>query len=244
MWRCATDSPRRRPPAQADRGTALFAALVVMAVVAAIGLGLALTTSLEPLSAANFEAAWSARLAAEAGVAVATHELAAIPDWNLALQGLVVSGVLEQGDLLVDLPDGSRAGLAELTDRANCGRPGPCPEGDAAAFSAPRPWGPNNPRWRVYGHGRLDRLIPDGAGLPPTLVIVWVGDDAAEADGDPFRDSGIGPGGERRPGGCVLAVRAEAFGPRFGHRTILATVARPAPGCSPGARLVSLRVAG
>jgi len=36
-------------------------------------------------------------------------------------------------------------------------------------------------------------------------------------------------------------VRAEAFGPRFAHRAVLATVARPDPDCGPGARLVSLR---
>ena len=76
---------------ETDRGVALLTALIVMAIVAAMGLGLALTTSLEPLAAANYEADRSARLAAEAGVAVAVHELAGIADWNLALAGLVRS---------------------------------------------------------------------------------------------------------------------------------------------------------
>jgi len=40
----------------------LLAALIVMAIVAAMGLGLALTTSLEPAAAANFEANRAARL--------------------------------------------------------------------------------------------------------------------------------------------------------------------------------------
>ena len=66
-----------------DKGAALFTALIVMAIVAAMGLGLALTTSLEPLAAANYEANRSARLTAEAGVAIAVHELAGIADWNL-----------------------------------------------------------------------------------------------------------------------------------------------------------------
>ena len=224
-----------------DRGVALLSALIVMAIVAAIGLGLALTTSLEPLAAANYESGRSARLAAEAGVAVALHELAGIDDWNLALAGLVHSSVLEQGDTIVDLPDGSRAGLTELTARANCGRPGACTESERTVFTAARPWGPNNPLWRVFGHGRLDHLVPDGAGLPPAVVVVWVSDDPAEVDGDPLTDSGTGPLGEWRPGGCVLAVRAEAFGPRFAHFTVVATAARPSPGCGPGARLVSLR---
>jgi hypothetical protein len=226
---------------ETDRGTALLTALIVLAIVAAMGLGLALTTSLEPLAAANYEASRSARLAAEAGVAIAVHELAGIGDWDLALGGLVTSAVLERGDTAVDLPDGSRAGLRELTDRANCGRAGPCPDIERNAFTAARPWGPNNPQWRVFGHGRPDRLVPEGTGLPPTVVVVWISDDPADVDGDPLRDSGIGPGGEWRPGGCVLAVRAEAFGPRFAHCTVVATVARPAPGCAAGARLVSLR---
>jgi hypothetical protein len=224
-----------------DRGAALLAALIVMAIVSAMGLGLALTTSLGPLAAANFGASRSVRLAAEAGVAIAAHELAGIADWNLALTGPAGSATLDQGNIEVELPDGSRADLEELTARATCGRPGPCADGDRRAFTAARPWGPNNPRWRVFGHGRLDRFVPQGEGLPPIVVVVWVADDPAELDGDPLTDSGIGPAGEWRPGGCVLAVRAEAFGPRFAHSTVVATVSRPVPGCGPGARLVSLR---
>jgi hypothetical protein len=213
-----------------------------MAIVAAMGLGLALTTSLEPLAAASYEANRSVRLAAEAGVAVAVHELAGLADWNLVLIGVVRSSTLQQGDVVVDLPDGSRAGLDELTARATCGRPGACSDAERSAYVAARPWGPNNPRWRVFGHTRLDRLIPRGDGLPPAVVVVWVADDPAEVDGDPLADSGVDPAGEWRLGGCVLAVRAEAFGPRFAHRTVLGMVARPAPGCGPGARLLSLRV--
>lgn len=224
-----------------DRGAALVAALIVMAIISAMGLGLALTTTLEPLAAANYEANRSVRLAAEAGVAIAAHELAGVADWNLVLTGHAGTSALELGNIVVNLPDGSLAGLEELTARATCGRPGACSDIERSAFTAGRPWGPNNPRWRVFGHGRLDRLIPEGAGLPPIVVVVWVGDDPADVDGDPLADSGVGPGGEGRPGGCVLAVRAEAFGPRFAHRTVVATVARPAPGCGLGARLVSLR---
>ena len=224
-----------------DRGVALPAALVIMSIVSAMGLALALTTSYEPLAAANFAANRSARLAAEAGVAVAVHELAGLADWNLALAGLSGSAVLEHGDIDVDLPDGSRAGLGDLTARATCGRPGPCSDAERTAFTAGRPWGPNNPDWRVFGHGRLDLLVPDGAGLPPTVVVVWVADDPAELDGDASTDSGVGPGGLWRPGGCVLAVRAEAFGPGFAYGGVVATVARPGPDCGPGARLVSLR---
>jgi hypothetical protein len=220
---------------------ALLAALIVLAVVAAMGLGLALTTSLEPLAAANFSANRCVRLAAEAGTAVAVHELGGLADWNLVLTGLAVSSTLEHGEVDVELPDGTRAGLDEVTARATCGRPGPCTDAERAAFTAARPWGPNNPRWTVFGHGRLNRIVPDGAGLPPVLVVVWVADDPAELDGDPLTDSGTGPGGGWRPGGGVVAVRAESFGPRLAHATVVATVARPSPDLGAGARLVSLR---
>ena len=229
------------PRSGTDRGVALLAALAVLAIVSAMALGLALTTSYEPLAAANFEANRSAHAAAEAGVAIAVHELAGLADWNLVLAGLAGSVVLEHGDIEVDLPDGSHAGLGDLTARATCGRLGPCPDTERTAFTVARPWGPNNPDWKVFGHGRLDRLIPDGASLPPAVIVVWTADDPAELDGDPSTDSGVGPGGDMRPGGCVLAVRAEAFGPGFAYGGVVAMVGRPAPGCGPGARLVSLR---
>lgn len=228
---------------ETDKGIALLAALVVMAIVAAMGMGLALTSSLEPTAAANYESSRAVRLAAEAGVAVAIHELANLADWNPVLSGTAVSAVLEQGPVEVDLPDGTRAGLDDLTARATCGRPAPCSDADRAAWTLARPWGPNNPAWRVFGHISLERLIPDGEGLPPVVVVVWAGDDPAELDGNPFVDSGVGPSGEWRPGGCVVAVRAEAFGPRFSHCAVVATVRRREPGsaCGQGARLVSLR---
>ena len=162
---------------ETDRGVALLTALIVMAIVAAMGLGLALSTSLEPLSAANYESGRSARLAAEAGIAVALHELAGVADWNLALTGLVQSAVLEQGDTTVNLPDGSRAGLAELTARANCGRPGACTESERTRSAPPghgvrttpleslrtRPAGPSRARWGRPAASRRGGL---GVGRP------------------------------------------------------------------------------
>jgi hypothetical protein len=237
MWDGETASSRR-----SEGGFALVVALIVMAVVAAVGLGLAATTSLEPLAAANYESSWAARFAAEAGIAVAAHELAGIGDWDLVLDGRVASAVLEHGAASVELPDGSHADLADLTALATCGHAGSCSGAETAAFTVDRPWGPNNPRWRLFGHGRLDRLLGGGTGVPPVEVVVWVGDDPADTDGDPLRDSGAAPGGGWQPGACVLAVRAEAFAPRSGHRTVIATVTRPSPGCGPGARLVWWRV--
>ena len=224
-----------------DEGVALVAALVVMALVAAIGLGLVLTTSLDPLAARNYETSWAAAFAADAGVAIAAHELAAIADWDLVLGGQTVSSVLNQSATTVELPSGSSAGLAELTNLATCGHTAACSATEADAFTSERPWGPNNPRWQLFGHGRLDQLVSAGSGVSPIEVVVWVGDDPADVDGNPYRDTQPGPAGEWRPGACVLAIRAEAFAPRFGHRTVVATLGRPDPACGPGVRLVSWR---
>jgi hypothetical protein len=217
------------------------AALVVMVLVAAIGLGLVLTTSLEPLAARNYETSWEAAFAADAGVAIAAHELAMMADWDIVLGGQLVSSILSQSTTTVELPSGSSAGLAELTNLATCGHPAACSASEADAFTSERPWGPNNPRWRLFGHGRLDQLVSASSGVPPIEVVVWVGDDPADLDGDPDHDTQLGPAGEWRPGACVVAIRAEAFAPRFGHRTVVATVGRPDPGCGPGIRMVSWR---
>jgi hypothetical protein len=193
-----------------------------MAIVAAMGLGLALTTSLEPLAAANYEANRSARLAAEAGVAIAVHELAGIDDWDLALGGLVTSAVLDHGDTVVDLPDGSRAGLRELTDRANCGRAGACPDSERTAA---RPWGPNNPQ---QGLARpADRLFRGG--LPPTVVVAWISTTRQMSTATAER-SGIA---RRR-----MAARAGAGGAMRRSarcaRTVVAMVAARPPAPAPG----------
>jgi hypothetical protein len=241
MWRSETPDASPAHPFRAEAGVALVAALVVIAVVAAIGLGLALTTSLEPLAAANCENSWAVRAAAEAGIAAAAHELADVADWNLVLAGAIASALPGQSEISVDLPDGSRTGLAGLTNLATCGHTNSCTDTEASAFTADRPWGPNNPRWRLFWHGRLDQLAQSGEGWTPIQVVVWVGDDPAETDGDPSLDGGPAPFDSRRPGACVLALRAEAFGPRFGHKTVVATITRPDPVCGPGARLASWR---
>jgi hypothetical protein len=88
--------------------------------------------------------------------------------------------------------------------------------------TAERPWGANNPRWRLYAYGNLRDLLPPGAIDSSYYVIVMVADDPAENDNDPLRD-GADPS---NPGSGALAVRAEAFGPRGVHKMIEVTIAR------------------
>jgi hypothetical protein len=74
------------------------------------------------------------------------------------------------------------------------------------------PVGPDTPRWRLAGWGRL----PD---LPASFrrVAVWIADDVMDADGLP---------GEDRNG--MLMIHVEAFGPRGAAHVVTAHVKREA----------------
>jgi type II secretory pathway pseudopilin PulG len=233
-WRCnrradeGSHPIRRRETCRSgQRGAALIAVLVVLMLVSAIALGLALTTSLEPAITSAHEASLSSAYAAQAGAAIAIHELATIADWNLVLSGQVRSGVLQSGaGASLVLPDGTRADVASLTNIANCGHPAACSNAELDAFTTDRPWGPNNPRWQIFGYARMDQFATGPVAPLPAAMIVWVGDDPAELDGNPLRDSRSDPDGTRRPGSGVVVVRAEGFSIRSAHTTVAATVSR------------------
>jgi hypothetical protein len=239
---CATDrADGIGAGARRCEGVALIATLLLLLILSAIGLGLILITSLEPLAAANYECAWRARYGAEAGVAMAVHDLIVENAWDAALAGLWNGVHLTALPAEITLPDGTRVGAAALTNLANCGHEAACTEAELASFTTERPWGPNNPRWQPVGFVSLDGLDPGPPGVPVVVVVVWVGDDPAELDGDPMRDTEPAADGTRAPGACVVAVRAEGFSARGAHRTVTAAVGRPGPGCWPAGRLLSWR---
>jgi hypothetical protein len=242
MWRCATGHAEATGAGlQGCRGVALVAALIVLLVLSAMGLGLVLTTSLEPAAAANYECALRARYGAEAGAAVAVHDLAAAQDWTAALAGGWQPAHLQAPPAELPAPDGTRLRVAALTNVANCGHEAACGDAEMDAFTPDRPWGPNNPRWHPVGVLKLETLEEGPPGLPGVVVVVWVGDDPADLDGDPLRDSPVGADGTRAPGACVVAVRAEAFSARAAHRMVTATVSRVSPACGAGGRVVAWR---
>jgi hypothetical protein len=242
MWRCAVVYVDPGGPAWSGRrGVALVATLIVLLVLSAMGLGLVLTTSLEPAAAANYECAWRARYAAEAGAVVVAHELAAAADWNAVLTGRWLPAHLDTLPGEITEPDGTGHTVEALTNMANCGHDAACSGAELHAFTADRPWGPNNPRWQPVGLLRADALEAAPAGSPGVVVVVWVGDDPADIDDDPLRDTPAAADGSRAPGACVVAVRAEAFAARAAHRTVTVTVTRASPGCTTGARIVSWR---
>ena len=73
------------------------------------------------------------------------------------------------------------------------------------------PLGPDTPRWRLVGWGRLPALGPS------RRVAVWIADDVMDADGMP---------GEDRNG--MLMIHVEAFGARGAAHVVAAHVQREA----------------
>jgi hypothetical protein len=141
--------------------------------------------------------------AAEAGLEIAEQELRRVPDWNDVLAGAVRSTWIDDGFLPT---------VSEATNIANCGKTTWCSAAEMDAVSDLRPWGTNNPRWQLFAFGELNHCY----------VVAWVGDDAAENDGDPLRDGVAGT----NPGAGIVAVRSEAFGVGGGHKVVESTLRR------------------
>jgi hypothetical protein len=173
--------------------------------------------------AKNFRENAEAFYAADASIERAMNELATTGDWSAVLGGSLRSSFVDGApNGLRMLPDGSTVDLAAVLNMANCRKVSTCSTNEMDAVTADRPWAANNPRWQLYAYGNLRDLL-----FPKTIdssyyVIVMVADDSSENDNDPLRD-GADSG---NPGSGVLAVRAEAFGPRGARKTIEVTVAR------------------
>jgi hypothetical protein len=205
-----------------ERGIALVMTLLAAIVLSAIAAGLTLTTSTEMRIAANFASAEAAAYAAESAVARALLDLPLLVDWTPVIAGPMLSGFVDgppSGSRILD--DKSSVDLARVVNMANCQKPSACTVADMDASTAARPWGPNNPRWRLFAYGPLRTVQPGGAVESPFYVVALVGDDPAENDGDATHD-GAPPA---NPGAGVLAIRGEAFGPGGAHAVVEATVA-------------------
>ena len=223
-----------------ESGVALILVLLVTSFVSAVGLGLAVVVFMDQLASGNLRGTVGMFYAADAGIELAARDLASAADWSAALGGT------ERGSFTDGAPTGARAipagGVVNLTAETNllnCGKRSACTPAQMDANSRERPWGANNPRWRLYDYGPFPDLVT-GARPVPCFLAVWVADDSREEDNDPATD------GERdEPGRGVLRVRAEAFGAMGGRRAIeaeLARVCRQRDGkeaCLPGIRVQS-----
>lgn len=205
---------------------ALVVVLLLMLLIGVLVAGAAWSSAVDMRIASAFRRAIEADYAADAGLARALVDLEALPDFTAALDGSARSAFVDGP------PGGVRAlagGLAVDLDLeqslATCGVPPPCTEARRTAVTQVRPWGPNNPRWRLFAYGPLAALVPAGGAAASHYLVVLVGDDPAETDGDPDRDATAGG-----PGAAILRLRAEAFGPGGAHRTVQALAARTSPG--------------
>ena len=216
-----------------ERGMALLVVLLALLLASALGASLVLTTSSETIIAGNFRTSIDMSYVAAAAAERAIAELNGVADWNAVLSGTVRS-------TFVDGPpggqrrmaDGSTIDLDEVVGLANCGKPRRCTGAEMDAVTSSRPWGVNNPRWQLYAYGWLRDTAPDATVRSSGYVVVLVGDDPAENDGNPLQDGA----GEGNPGAGTIAVRAEARGPRGARKGVELTFGRPA-----GPRLLSWR---
>jgi len=211
-----------------ERGVALIAVMSASSLLLALGLSLALTTTVEVGIAANHRDAVQTLHAAEAALEGAIADLAAA-DWDGVLAGLVTSSFADGGGD-VTLPDGSRLDVAEETNRMLCGAAA-CGDADMDRVAPERPWGRNNPRWTVFASGTLTELLPaDELAAGRAYVVVWVGDDPSENDAQPLRDGGPpaveDDANRSNPGGGALWLHARAYGRSGTRRTVEAIVER------------------
>ena len=222
-----------------ERGLALFMVLVVTAFLSALAIGIVLAVFMDRLATGNTAASVGMLYAADAGIQTAARDLAQIGDWNAALSGASRSPFVDGAAGGVWTIAGRDLDLTALTNTLNCGRAASCTTAQMNANSIERPWGTNNPRWRLFAYGAFASLT-ELVRPVPCYLIVWIADDSREQDGNPLADAVD----EGEPGHGIVRVRAEAFGQGGARRAVEAELVRacignPAPGCPFGIRVQS-----
>ena len=223
-----------------ESGVALILVLLATSFLSAVGLGLALVVFMDQLASGNHRGSVAMLYAADAGIELAARDLSLADDWNAALAGTRRGGFTDGASTGVRaIPGGGAVHLTAETNLLNCGRRSACTAAEMDVNSRDRPWGANNPRWRLFEYGRFEDLI-NVARPAQCYLAVWVADDSREADDDPMTDAAVD-----EPGRGVMRVRAQVFGPMGGRRAIEAELARMCRSqdgeevCLPGIRVQS-----
>jgi len=222
-----------QPEDRSDRGIALIVAMLIMVLLSALGLSLTMVTTTEARVANSYSSGSEAFYAADAALELAVNELALQPDWNRVLDGSVTSSFIDPAVSSRPWPGGQARTSAEATALVTCART-TCSTTDMDARRADRPWGPNNPRWRLFAFGPVSAMSPSGSIDSAEYVAVWVGDDPQENDDNPLVDGDESRG--PNPGRGVLALRVQAYGEST-LREVEATVSR----AGSGVRMISWR---
>jgi type II secretory pathway pseudopilin PulG len=135
--------------AASSRGMALIVTLLAMALFSTLAGGLVLSSVLERSVAANQEEATELANAADSALELAALELGAIADWNEVLAGARTSARVDGAPGVRVLPGGA-IDLVLLTNELTCGRVTLCTDAQVRTATLDRPWGANNPRWRLF----------------------------------------------------------------------------------------------
>ena len=227
----SSSTPR---PGGSERGVALIIALLAMLLMTALGMALMLVSETESMIGSNYRDSVEASYVADAGIERVMDDVLTIPDWNTLLTSPdgVTSGVTSgfhdaSPSSPITLPDGRTLNLAKATNMINCAKTTACSDSDMNTSTLDRPWGNNNPRFRLYAWGPVNELIPTDTVNSPYYVAVWIADDSTENDNNPSKD-GDPPvnGATSNLGAGVLTLRAESFGPAGAHHMIEATIAK------------------
>ena len=84
---------------------------------------------------------------------------------------------------------GRPVNLDQLRSLLECDQLAPCSDAATAVVTAERPWGADNPRWKLFRYGPWASFT----GAPSSIyVVVFVADDTAEQDGNPRQDCSAG----------------------------------------------------
>ncbi len=215
-----------------QHGVVLLTTMSALLVLSALAAAVMLSSSTEARIAAAFRAGVEGRHAADAAAERTLVDLAGTADWSAALSGLARSSFTDGPPSGTrTLPGGGRVDLDAVRNLANCGHAGPCSDAELDAVTAARPWGSNNPRWQIFAYGPLAEMSAQSRFRSRFYVVVLIGDDPGEVDGNPAQDALD----EADRGHGIVLVRAEAFGPGSARRAVELTVAKALAG-TPGAR--------
>jgi len=186
-----------------DRGVALLIVLLSTLLLTALALSLILVSTSETLISANHRNTHEALYGADAAIELVIQDLLTVPQWNDVIRtGGNVQSSFIGGSTTHTLPGGMTIDVARELAKVQY-------ETNLADI-----WGANNPVWQVYAYGPIADLLPAGV-ASPVFVLVLVGDDPSESDGNPQSDTN-----------GVLTLHAEAWGAGGSHRTIETTVSR------------------
>jgi hypothetical protein len=195
-----------------ERGAAVLIALLLTILLALLGAGLLTLANTESLIAASYRHGQEAAYGAEAALERALTDLSVMADWNgvLAAPPANLMSTFDDGFASVRLPDGRVVSLGTLTAER---------QRDSDALAGPAAYRADSPRWRLFAHAPIQDLVPAPAPGAPLYLIVWVGDDGADGDGDPAVDAN-----------GRIQVHAEAIGASGARRGVEALIERSGSG--------------